>query len=121
VVRAADAPRPIAIVASGETTVHVKGKGKGGRNQEFALAAASVIPPDAMVASLGTDGVDGPTDAAGAVADATTLYRARAAGLDARNVLDDNNAYAFFDALGDLIHTGPTGTNVGDLQVVLLS
>jgi len=127
--RAADAPRPVAVIASGETTVHVKGKGKGGRNQEFALAASAgrVLSDPAngaiafALASVGTDGVDGPTDAAGAMADATTLDRARAAGLDPQQYLDDNNVYAFFNALGDLIHTGPTGTNVGDLQLILLA
>src|SRR5204862_272106 len=80
--RAATLPRPVAVIASGETTVHVKGKGKGGRNQEFALAAAAAMPRDAALASVGTDGVDGPTDAAGAIAGSTTLNRARAAGLD---------------------------------------
>ena len=74
-----------------------------------------------MLASVGTDGVDGPTDAAGAIVDSSTLERARARGLDPKHFLDDNNAYAFFSALGDLIHTGPTGTNVGDLQVILLA
>jgi hydroxypyruvate reductase len=73
------------------------------------------------VASAGTDGIDGPTDAAGALADSTTLDRARAAGLDPDAFLHDNNANAFFDALGDLINTGPTGTNVGDLQLILLT
>jgi len=77
--------------------------------------------PDAIVASVGTDGIDGPTDAAGAIADPTTMARAREAGLSPERHLSDNNAYAFFDALGDLIHTGPTGTNVGDLQVILLA
>ena len=119
--RAATLPRPVAVIASGETTVHVKGKGKGGRNQEFALAAAAAMPRDAALASVGTDGVDGPTDAAGAIAGSTTLNRARAAGLDPQQYLDDNNVYAFFNALGDLIHTGPTGTNVGDLQLILLA
>ena len=74
-----------------------------------------------MLASAGTDGIDGPTDAAGAVADHTTTRRAAAAGLVPDRFLLDNNAYAFFDALGDLIHTGPTGTNVGDLQVILIA
>ena len=117
-------PRPLCIVSSGETTVHVTGRGKGGRNQEFALAAAALLDDletPAAVASVGTDGIDGPTDAAGAIADSTTLTRARARGLTPDPFLNDNNAYAFFDALGDLIHTGPTGTNVGDLQVILLA
>jgi len=122
---AASAPRPACIVSSGETTVHVTGRGRGGRNQEFALAlvgALASVGTPAVFASAGTDGVDGPTDAAGAVADSTTVARARAAGLaHASDYLDDNNAYAYFAALGDLIHTGPTGTNVGDLQVMLIA
>ena len=115
---------PLCLVSSGETTVHVTGHGKGGRNQEFALAAAESLESlgvPAVVASVGTDGVDGPTDAAGAVADSTTLARARAAGIGGPAAfLADNNAYAFFAALGDLIQTGPTDTNVGDVQVVLV-
>ena len=122
--QAGSGPRPVCVISSGETTVHVTGSGKGGRNQEFALAAtpllATVDAPVAL-ASVGTDGVDGPTDAAGAIVDRTTLSRASAAGLPPDRFLSDNNAYAFFDALGDLIHTGPTGTNVGDLQVILLA
>ena len=74
-----------------------------------------------MFASVGTDGVDGPTDAAGAIVDPTTIDRARAARLDPAAYLSDNNAYALFDRLGDLVRTGPTGTNVGDLQVILLT
>jgi len=144
---AAGRPRPVCIVSSGETTVTVKGHGKGGRNQEFVLAAlgpgtevgTAGQPPSPFVspgtevgttrqppspfalASAGTDGIDGPTDAAGAIGDSTTMERARAARLDPRTFLDHNDAYAFFDALGDLIHTGPTGTNVGDLQIILLA
>jgi glycerate 2-kinase len=119
---AADHPRPLCLVSSGETTVRVTGNGKGGRNQEFALAAASPLAGASpkVAASVGTDGIDGPTDAAGAVADSTTIARAAARGLHPEAFLADNNAYAFFDALGDLIHTGPTGTNVGDLQIVLI-
>jgi hydroxypyruvate reductase len=122
--RASGLGRPACIVSSGETTVHVTGRGKGGRNQEFALASADVLTTlggAAIVGSAGTDGIDGPTDAAGALVDSTTLDRAAAAGLAPGPFLSDNNAYAFFDALGDLIHTGPTGTNVGDLQVILLA
>ena len=122
--RAAGLGRPACIISSGETTVTVTGRGKGGRNQEFALAAIESLAQSggpAAVASAGTDGIDGPTDAAGAIADSTTLDRATAAGLVPGRYLSDNNAYAFFDALGDLIHTGPTGTNVGDLQVILLA
>jgi len=129
IARANAIARPVCVVSSGETTVKVVGRGRGGRNQEFALAAAlSLADGDAggasrgvILASVGTDGVDGPTDAAGALADATTIERGRSAGLDARAHLSDNNAYAFFGAIGDLIHTGPTGTNVGDLQVILLA
>jgi glycerate 2-kinase len=124
VARAAGVARPACIVSSGETTVRVVGDGKGGRNQEFALAAAAPLAAlggAAAAASAGTDGVDGPTDAAGAIVDATTVERARAAGLSPETFLDHNNAYAFFAALGDLILTGPTDTNVGDLQIILLA
>ena len=122
--RAAGVRRPACIVSSGETTVRVTGSGRGGRNQEFALAGAEALAHaggDAVLASVGTDGVDGPTDAAGAIADATTLERARRANLHAAQFLNDNNSYAFFDALGDLVCTGPSGTNVGDVQVILLA
>jgi len=117
-------PRPLCVISSGETTVTVVGRGKGGRNQEFALAMApwlETLGSRVVAASIGTDGIDGPTDAAGAVVDPTTLARAEAAGLPhAQTYLDDNNAYEFFDRLGDLIRTGPTSTNVGDLQVILI-
>jgi glycerate 2-kinase len=122
--RAADAGRPACIVSSGETTVRVTGDGIGGRNQEFALACAGVLAArgaPAVLASIGTDGIDGPTDAAGALVDATTVERARAARLDPAAFLERNDTYHFFEALGDLIHTGPTGTNVGDLQIFLLA
>jgi glycerate-2-kinase len=121
--RAAGAGRPVCVVSSGETTVRVTGEGKGGRNQEFGLACADVlaaIPGTAALASVGTDGIDGPTDAAGAVVDSTTSERAQAARLQPRAFLERNDSYRFFEALGDLIQTGPTGTNVGDLQVILL-
>src|SRR5262249_4614741 len=122
---AAGGKRPLAIVSSGETTVHVRGKGRGGRNQEFALALAQPIATaGGAIAgmSLGRDGGDGPTDAAGPVVDATALARGRDAGLSPPSTfLDNNNSYAFFDAIGDLIHTGPTGTNVGDVQVALIA
>jgi hydroxypyruvate reductase len=116
--------RPICVVASGETTVQVRGHGRGGRNQELAIAAATALAGDrpAAMASAGTDGIDGPTDAAGALVDHTTLTRAAAAGLaPAEAVLDANDAYPWLDAIGDLIRLGPTGTNVGDLQVFLLA
>lgn len=122
---AAELPRPLCVISSGETTVNVIGHGVGGRNQEFALAAAPLLSSfgaQAVLASVGTDGVDGPTDAAGAIADPTTVERALSAGLGApERFLDENDAYTFFAALGDLIHTGRTDTNVGDLQVVLLA
>ncbi|HWP99988.1 MAG TPA: DUF4147 domain-containing protein [Vicinamibacterales bacterium] len=113
-----------ALLASGETTVAVRGRGRGGRNQELVLAAAvelDRIRAPGVVASVNTDGIDGPTDAAGAVADDTTIRRARERSLpDAEAVLDENDSFSFFEALGDLVRTGPTGTNVGDLHVVLL-
>src|SRR5207302_5072579 len=117
-------PRPACVIASGETTVRVVGHGKGGRNQELALAMTDLLseagPGSLVAASVGTDGIDGPTDAAGAIVDSTTIERARAAGLEPPSrYLDENNAYAFFLVLGDLIHTGRTDTNVGDLQVIL--
>lgn len=112
---------PACILSGGETTVTVAGKGKGGRNQEFALAAAISLAgvPNAVVLSAGTDGTDGPTDAAGAIASGTTLGRADRAGLDANLHLRENNSYLFFESLGDLIRTGPTGTNVMDIHLLL--
>jgi len=112
---------PTALLAGGETTLRVKGKGKGGRNQEFALVAAPEIEgrKDVLILSAGTDGTDGPTDAAGAFVDGATLARARSLGLDPEAFLRDNDAYTFFDKLGDLLRTGPTGTNVMDLMVGL--
>ena len=114
----------VCVIASGETTVTLPpdgAHGRGGRNQEFALAFAMQpsLPEHYAFASVGTDGVDGPTDAAGAFVDATTLVRAREKGLDAAAALQAHDSYAFFAALGDLVMTGPTGTNVGDLQVLL--
>ena len=111
---------PLCVVGSGETTVHVTGDGLGGRNQEFALAMLPLLH-DAVFGSIGTDGIDGPTDAAGAIIDATTIPRAAAHGLDPINFLHNNDSYHFFSALGDLLHTGPTGTNVGDVQVALIA
>ncbi len=112
---------PACVLSGGETTVTVRGNGLGGRNQEFVLAAAFDIAGISEVAilSAGTDGTDGPTDAAGAIADGTTIARARKAGLDAQRFLDNNDSYRFFAALDDLIHTGPTNTNVMDLRLVL--
>jgi glycerate 2-kinase len=112
--------RPACLVWGGETTVTVCGAGRGGRNQELALAAALAMDglPDVLLVALGTDGTDGPTDAAGAVITGETLARARALGLEPAAHLADNDAYPFFEALGDLIHTGPTGTNVNDLLFI---
>ena len=113
-------PRPACLVWGGETTVTVRGQGKGGRNQELALAAALAMQdlPNVLLVALGTDGTDGPTDAAGAVATGETIGRAAALGLDPFAHLANNDAYTFFDALGDLIRTGPTGTNVNDLLLL---
>jgi hydroxypyruvate reductase len=115
-------PRPACVLSGGETTVTIKGSGKGGRNQEFALAAALGIEgqPETVILSAGTDGTDGPTDAAGAVVDGTTVERAKAAGMDALEHLDNNNSYPLFEKLGDLLITGPTLTNVMDLRVILV-
>jgi hydroxypyruvate reductase len=112
---------PACLVWGGETTVTVRGDGKGGRNQELALAAALALDgwPGVLVMALATDGTDGPTDAAGAVVTGDTMARARGIGLDARAALDANDSYRFFDALGNLIRTGPTGTNVNDLLFIL--
>ena len=113
----------VCVVSSGETTVTVSGRGRGGRNQEFALAAASGIGQlggAVVLASIGTDGVDGPTDAAGALVDSRTSARAQSLALaPAATYLAENDTYTYFNRLGDLIRTGPTGTNVGDLQVVV--
>jgi glycerate 2-kinase len=109
--------RPACILCGGETTVTLRGAGKGGRNQELALAAAIALQglDGVMLASLATDGSDGPTDASGALVDGDTLARARALGLDAHKCLADNNSYPFFQTLGDLLLTGPTNTNVNDV------
>lgn len=122
VVRSGNPARaPACILSGGETTVRVRGRGTGGRNQEFALAAALAIDGlrDVLVLSAGTDGTDGPTDAAGAMATGGTIERARRWGLNAGEYFADNNSYAFFDALGDLIRTGRTGTNVMDVHMLL--
>lgn len=113
---------PACIVAGGETTVTLRSEGKGGRNQELALAAAIPIAgmSDVMVIGLATDGTDGPTDAAGALVDGTTLARAEALGLSAQRYLADNDSYHFFESLGDLLLTGPTNTNVNDLTFVFV-
>jgi hydroxypyruvate reductase len=109
---------PACIITGGETTVAIKGDGLGGRNQEFALAAAIDIAglDSIVVFSAGTDGTDGPTDAAGAIADGETLRRKP----DARQYLERNDSYRYFEALGDLVITGPTNTNVMDVRLVLV-
>ncbi len=113
--------RALAIVAGGETTVTVRGAGIGGRNQEFALSAAVTLAgtDGASVAALATDGVDGPTSAAGAIADGTTIARAEILGLDAQRSLRNNSSHALFKRVGDALVTGPTGTNVNDIYVAL--
>jgi len=115
-------PKPAGIIAGGETTVTVTGKGLGGRNQEIALAAVQKLNSmdGVVVASLSTDGVDGPTDAAGAIADGKTLVRAAKMGLTPEKFLTENDSYHFFSKLGDLIFTGPTGTNVNDISVIVV-
>jgi glycerate-2-kinase len=102
--------------------VKVFGRGKGGRNQELALAAALAMDEigGCVIASLSTDGVDGPTDSAGAVVDGHTLQRAKRLGLNAEVFLTDNDSYSFHERLGDLIKTGATGTNVNDITVIVL-
>jgi hydroxypyruvate reductase len=113
---------PACLIASGETTVNVRGPGKGGRNQELVLGAALALHGSGplLLASMGTDGIDGASHAAGAFADQTTIARAEALGLDAAGALEANDSTPFFEALDDLIVTGPTGTNVMDVQVVLI-
>lgn len=113
--------RPACVIASGETTVTVKGTGRGGRNQEFTLGAAQQLARSrpGVVASLGTDGVDGPTDAAGAIVTSETVSRALACGADLHDYLARNDAYTVLDKLDALIKWGPTFTNVGDVHVLL--
>jgi len=114
---------PTCVISGGETTVAIKGEGKGGRNQEFALAAAIDIQdlPGVCILSAGTDGTDGPTDAAGALCDNTTIARAASERLDPKAFLNRNDSYHFFKALGDLIQTGPTGTNVMDVRLMVIN
>lgn len=118
----AGAGKKLAFIAGGETVVHLTGKGKGGRNQELALAAAQALTglSGAAVFSVGSDGTDGPTDAAGGYADGTTLEELKGKGLDLFSVLADNDAYHALKAVDGLIITGPTGTNVNDVAVALL-
>jgi glycerate 2-kinase len=113
---------PACVISGGETTVTIRGQGKGGRNQEFALASVIDIAglENVLILSAGTDGSDGPTDAAGAIADGASLTRALSEGLDPQGCLRNNDSYRFFDTLGDLVKTGPTGTNVADIQIILV-
>jgi len=113
---------PACILSGGETTVKLHGRGKGGRNQEFALAAAIKMAGlnNCAVLCAGTDGTDGPTDAAGALVDETTVQRAEALFIDPQEYLDNNDSYHFFDKLDDLYKIGPTNTNVMDLRIVLV-
>ncbi|CAG0969192.1 glycerate 2-kinase [Anaerolineales bacterium] len=111
--------RPFCLLAGGETTVTLRGKGKGGRNQELALGAVDALAglEDVLLISLATDGEDGPTDAAGAVVTGESAQTAKRLGMFAADYLSRNDAHTFFDALGDLIRTGPSGTNVNDLML----
>lgn len=113
-------PRPFCLLAGGEMTVTVKGGGKGGRNQELVLGAVDHLRgmEDVLLISIATDGEDGPTDAAGAVASGETAQRAESLGMQAADYLSRNDAYSYFDALGDLIRPGPSGTNVNDLMFI---
>jgi glycerate 2-kinase len=115
-------PKPACILSGGETTVTIRGRGRGGRNQEFALAAGLEIADldQVFLLSGGTDGTDGPTDAAGAMVDHTTIRRAAAMGLHPTTHLKNNDAYPFFEKLGDLLITGPTYTNVMDVRILLV-
>lgn len=113
---------PACILSGGETTVTVRGVGMGGRNQEFALVAGMELEgvPGIVALSAGTDGTDGPTDAAGGLADAGTVSRALAKGRHARTDLENNDSYRFLEASGDLLKTGPTRTNVMDIRILLV-
>ncbi len=113
---------PACLVWGGETTVTVRGTGKGGRNQELALAAAMALEgtPDVLLLALATDGTDGPTDAAGAIVDGETIVVARQKGWDAYATLESNNSYPLLADTGDLLRLGPTGTNVNDLLIILV-
>jgi hydroxypyruvate reductase len=115
--------RPAVLLSGGETTVTVRGRGKGGRNAEFLLAFALAIEGgDNSISAIAadTDGIDGSEDNAGAIADGTTAARMRAAGIDPRAALANNDAYSAFDAIGDLVVTGPTGTNVNDFRAIVI-
>ena len=114
--------KALALIAGGETVVRLTGKGKGGRNQELALSAAERIVglPNVCVFSVGSDGTDGPTDAAGGIADGETKARLEALGISIPAVLADNDAYHALEKAGGLVITGPTGTNVNDVAAALI-
>ena len=115
-------PKPGALLLGGETTVTVTGPGIGGRNQEVALGALiKIAGQTCVVLALGTDGIDGPTDAAGAIVDGASLNRAQSKDLDPETYLRSNDSYNFFESLGDAVFTGPTGTNVNDLTLILVA
>jgi len=113
---------PCAVILGGETVVHVTGHGRGGRNQEMALSAAIALEglTGTVFLAVGSDGSDGPTDAAGGVVDGTTTQRIRASGHNPRALLENNDSYSALESAGDLVRTGPTGTNVNDLAVLLI-
>ena len=114
--------KKLAFIAGGETVVHLTGKGLGGRNQETALAAAPLIAGlDAAVFSFGSDGTDGPTDAAGGYSDGDTMDKLKQAGVNIYEALDNNDAYHALKSAGGLIVTGPTGTNVNDVSILLIN
>ncbi|MBN2039047.1 MAG: glycerate kinase [Spirochaetes bacterium] len=116
------ASAPLCLLSGGETTVRVRGNGMGGRNMEFTMHAALHINgyKNILIASVGTDGTDGPTDAAGAFADGTTVLRAEKKGISITDYIENNDSYNFFKQLGDLIITGPTNTNVMDIRIILI-
>lgn len=113
---------PACVLSGGETTVRVTGGGKGGRNQQFALASLNAVSeiPDCSILSAGSDGTDGPTDAAGSIIDTSSLIRAKSMGLEPEDFLSESDSYNFFSKLGDLFKTGPTGVNVMDLRIILI-
>ena len=117
-----DSKESLAFIMGGETVVKLTGKGKGGRNQELALSAAPLLSSveNAAVFSVGSDGTDGPTDAAGGYVDSDTLSILKAKGIDVQKVLEDNDAYHALEKCGGLVITGPTGTNVNDVSVLLI-
>jgi glycerate-2-kinase len=120
-IAAAGSAVPVAVLMGGEATVQVAGHGRGGRNQQAALAAVRELAGHAnlLVALLATDGIDGPTDACGALVDGTTLARAQKLAMTPETFLQNNDSYSFFKALGDLVHTGYTGSNVNDIYMIL--